>query len=376
VRHSFLCLYLKEQLSGAGLMLQNRLGLMAVAVSLTLLGCGNQDAPNSLVSPNNLPTKTTTTTTTTSKTVTASPEATPSATTKNTSESPKAIAIGDIKDLEDNGICGKSKVTYAYGETSNYRIYICADAKEPDRPRYYISRNKDGSGGLDIEATNYNPQKSGAIEFDNAGYTYTLEAPTTQNPEPVLRITFPSQKLNEEQLLRYLSRNNISKLPTDNSTADPLKYVLQNRESLGVCKDNFRAEDGQRGMGSKAFQITDKKYLVQIQCFLAAYQGAFEYVLWIDDAPQPRVVPLDFDSFQEPKSGEKPKRITDRSIAGTPRFNVRSQTMTNFTKFRGLGDCGSSALYKLEGDRMVLQEYRAKYACDGKYVQDFPIIYP
>jgi hypothetical protein len=25
---------------------------------------------------------------------------------------------------------------------------------------------------------------------------------------------------------------------------------------------------------------------------------------------------------------------------------------------------------------MVLQEYRAKYACDGNYVQDFPIIYP
>ncbi len=357
-------------------MLQNRLGLMAVVVSLTLLGCGNQETPNSLVSPNNLPTKTTTTTTTTSKTVTASPEANPPATTKNTSESPKAIAIGDIKDLEDNGICGKSKVTYAYGETSNYRIYICADAKEPDRPRYYISRNKDGSGGLDIEATNYNPQKSGAIEFDNAGYIYTLESPTTQNPEPVLRITFPSQKLNEEQLLRYLSRTNISKLSTDNPTVDPLKYVLQNRESLGVCKDNFRAEDGQRGMGSKAFQITDKKYLVQIQCFLAAYQGAFEYVLWIDDAPQPRVVPLEFDSFQEPKSGEKPKRITDRSIAGTPRFNVRSQTLTNFTKFRGVGDCGSSALYKLEGERMVLQEYRAKYACDGKYVQDFPIIYP
>lgn len=356
-------------------MLQNRLGLMAVMVSLTLLGCGNQDAPKPLASPNTSQT-TTTTTTTTSKTVTASPEATPPATKKNTSKSPKAIAIGDIKELEDNNICGKSKVIYAYGETFNYRVYICADAKEPDRPRYYISRNKDGSGGLDLEATNYNPQKSGAIEFNNDGYIYTLEAPTTQNPEPVLRVTFPNQKLSEEQLLRYLSQTNISKLPTDNSAADTLKYVLQNRESLGICKDNFRAEDGQRGMGSKAFQITDRKYLVQIQCFLAAYQGAFEYVLWIDEAPKPRVVPLEFDSFQEPKEGEKPKRITNRSIAGIPRFNVRSQTMTNFTKFRGLGDCGSSALYKLEGDRMVLQEYRAKYECDGKYIQDFPIIYP
>ncbi|MCX5934418.1 MAG: DUF1176 domain-containing protein, partial [Pseudanabaena sp. LacPavin_0818_WC45_MAG_42_6] len=191
---------------------------------------------------------------------------------------------------------------------------------------------------------------------------------------PVLRVTFPNKKLNEEQLLRYLTRSNASK-PTTAAT-DPLQYVLQNRESLGVCKDNFRSEDGQRGMGSKAFQLSDKKYLVQIQCFLAAYQGNFEYVLWIDEAQKPRVVPLEFDSFQEPKAGEKPLRVTFRSIAGLPRVNVRSQTMTNFTKFRGVGDCGSSALYKLEGDRMVLQEYRAKYACDGNYVQDFPIIYP
>jgi hypothetical protein len=129
-------------------------------------------------------------------------------------------------------------------------------------------------------------------------------------------------------------------------------------------------------MVSKAFQITDKKYLVQIQCFLAAYQGAFEYVLWIDESPKPRVVALEFDGFREGKDGAKPTRITERAIAGAPRFNVRSQVMTNFTKFRGVGDCGSSASYKLEGDRMVLQEFRAKYECDGKYIQDFPIIYP
>ncbi len=359
-------------------MLQNRLGLTAAMVSLIFLGCTNQETPNSLApSPNSSQSTTTITTTNTSKTVTPSPDANPQKPVAASSKaSPKAIAIGDIKELEGDIICGKNRVIYAYGETSNYRVYICADSKEPNRPRYYISRNKDGSGGLDLEATNYNPQKDGAIEFNNEGYIYTLEAPTTQNPEPVLRVTFPNQKLTEEQLLRYLTRSNKSNSSATNSPTDPLQYVLQNRESLGVCKDNFRAEDGKNGMGSKAYQITDKKYLVQIQCFLAAYQGNFEYVLWSDESPKPRVIPLEFDSFQEPKEGEKPKRITERSIAGLPRFNVRSQTLTNFTKFRGVGDCGSSALYKLEGDRMVLQEYRAKYACDGNYVQDFPIIYP
>ncbi|WP_271253501.1 DUF1176 domain-containing protein [Pseudanabaena sp. Chao 1811] len=351
-------------------MLPNRLGLMAVMVSLTFLGCANPDATSSSPSP-----IASTTTTKAVTSPTASTSEAPKATTEPKNAAAKAIAVGDIKELDDNSTCGKSKVTYAYGETSNYRVYICADASAPERPRYYISRNKDGSGGLNMEAMNYNPQKSGSIEFKNDGYLYTLEAPTTQNPEPVLRVTFPNGKLNEEQLLRYLARTGNSNSSTASST-DPLLYVLDNRESLGVCKDNFRAEDGKRGMGSKAFQISDKKYLVQIQCFLAAYQGAFEYVLWIDDAPKPRAIPLEFDSFQEGKNGEKPKRITDRSIAGVPRVNVRSQTLTNFTKFRGVGDCGSSAIYKLEGDRMVLQEFRAKYECDGKYVQDMPVIYP
>jgi hypothetical protein len=346
---------------------------MTAIASLICWGCGNPElttsspAPNTTTSTNS----TTTTSTTTPKTPIESPN-----------NAAKVIAIGNIKELEDNSVCGKAKVTYAYGETSNYRVYICADDKEADRPRYYISRNKDGSGGLDMEATNYNPQQNGAIEFKNEGYIYTLESPTTQNPEPVLRVTLPNGTLSKEQLLRYLSRSSTTSTTTSttksstSTSSDPLQYVLQNRESLGICKDNFQAEATQKGMGSKAFQISDKKYLVQIQCFLAAYQGAFEYVLWSDDSPKPSVVALEFDSFAESKAGEKPKRITSRTISGMPRVNVQKQTMTNFTKFRGVGDCGSSALYKLDGDRMVLQEYRAKYECDGKYVQDFPVIYP
>ena len=354
-------------------MLQIRLGLMTTIAILTCWGCSNPELTTSSPAPNTT-TSTNSTTTASSSTTTA-----PKTATESPNNAAKAIAIGNIKELEDNSICGKAKVTYAYGETSNYRVYICADDKEPDRPRYYISRNKDGSGGLDMEAASYNPQQNGAIEFKNEGYIYTLEAPTTQNPEPVLRVTLPNGTLSKEQLLRYLSRTTtttITSTTTSKASADPLQYVLQNRESLGICKDNFQAEATQKGMGSKAFQISDKKYLVQIQCFLAAYQGAFEYVLWSDDAPKPSVVIMEFDSFAEAKAGEKPKRITSRAISGMPRVNVQKQTMTNFTKFRGVGDCGSSALYKLEGDRMVLQEYRAKYECDGKYVQDFPVVYP
>jgi hypothetical protein len=349
-------------------MLQIRLGLIAAISTLTFMGCGGQEASTSgsPITPTSVKSPSPTTT-----------PAKPTSDSSNVAQISAKISVGDTKDLTDNQ-CGKSKLIYAYGETTNYRVYVCADANEPNRPRYYISRNKDGSGGLDLEATNYNPQKAEAIEFNNDGYIYTLESPTTQNPEPVLRVTLPNRKLNEEKLLRYLSNSATNSNPSNsnaaNSSADPLAYILQNRESLGICKNYFEKE--RKGIGSKAFQITDQKYLIQIQCSLAAYQGTFEYALWIDQSPQPLVIPLEFDVFVEPKQGEQPKRTKERGIVGTPRVNARSQTMTNFTKFRGLGDCGSSAVYKLEGDRMVLQEYRAKYECDGKYTQDFPIIYP
>ncbi len=337
--------------------------------TIILLGCGNQETPTSpdANAVNN----------STAQPVSPKPATTPQSTIeKVTPANPtgatqiRAIATGNIADLQEKDICGNNRVAYAYGETSSYRVYICADASDPNRPRYYISRNKDGSGGLDIEARDYNPQKSDVIEFNNGGYLYALEAPTSQNPEPVMRVTFPNGKLNEEQLLRYLANSSGA------SSKDPLAYVLANRESIGICKDDFRATDTNSGMGSRAFKLTDTRYLVQVQCFLAAYQGSFEYALWIDESPQPRVIPMEFDMFEEGTNGQAPKRTISRSIAGMPRVNVRSQTMTNFTKFRGLGDCGSSALYKLEGDRMVLQEYRAKYECDGKYIQDFPVIYP
>jgi len=340
-------------------------------LSYVISGCSDQNPP--IVTPPSTSSSETVTIkeTNVNKTIEKTPPSEPSV---NVAPNAQKVTQGDIKEIP-NSICGDNKIAYAYGETPNYQVYICADASEANLPKYYISRNKDGSGGLNLEAINYNPQKDGAIEFNNSGYLYTLEAPTSQNPEPVLRVTFPDGKLTEEPLLRYLSTGNSSANSPDKSATAPLDYVLQRRQELGICQDEFRPNDTTKGMGSRAFKISDKKYIVQIQCFLAAYQGAFEYVLWLDDSPQPKAIPLQFDSFQEPSDGQKPKKITNRAIAGIPRVNVRSQTITNFTKFRGLGDCGSSALYKLDGDRLVLQEFRAKYECDGEYVQDFPLVY-
>ncbi|OIP72186.1 MAG: hypothetical protein AUK48_11495 [Oscillatoriales cyanobacterium CG2_30_44_21] len=351
------------------------LPLIAIAclscLGYVISGCSDQNLPIATPSPSAGSETVTIKETNVNKTIAKAPLSPPV-----TPDAPKAQSLvqGDISEIS-NSMCGDNKISYAYGETPNYQVYICADAKEPNLPKYYISRNKDGSGGLDIEASNYNPQKDGAIAFNNSGYVYTLEAPTSQNSEPALRVTFPDGKLTEEPLLRYLAKDNSSTSNPEKSATAPLNYVLQKRQELGVCQDQFSAETLKAGLGSRSFKISDKKYIVQVQCFLGAYQGAFEFVLWLDESPQPKVIPLQFDGFQEPKDGQKPQKITSRAIAGLPKVNVRTQTISNFTKFRGVGDCGSSSLYKLEGDRLVLQEFRAKYECDGEYVQDFPIIY-
>lgn len=93
-----------------------------------------------------------------------------------------------------------------YAETKSYRVYICADKRDATTARYYRSRNRKGSGGLDIEAFNYNPNQMRYFEFKNKGYSYILQIPSSQIPNPVLAVEFPNGKRVEEKVTRYLSR--------------------------------------------------------------------------------------------------------------------------------------------------------------------------
>lgn len=121
---------------------------------------------------------------------------------------------------------------------------------------------------------------------------------------------------------------------------------------------------------TNVFTINEKEYILQVLCFVGAYQGTYQY-LWYS-ALHPSLKIVDFLTFQE---GEKGLQLTETNIlTGTAEFN--DHILTVDTKARALGDCGSVATYEWGDGRFMLQEYRHKAQCDGVYGQEYPLIYP
>lgn len=58
-------------------------------------------------------------------------------------------------------------------------------------------------------------------------------------------------------------------------------------------------------------------------------------------------------------------------------FDSTTQTLGTFQKGRGIGDCGSAAVYSWDkyNEKFFLVEAREKQSCDGDIEADWPIIY-
>lgn len=119
----------------------------------------------------------------------------------------KPLKVGSLRELQGDPTCQGTGGIMTYAETRNYRVYICADKTDRTQPRYYRSRDRNGAGSLNLKATDYNPRQMRYFEFKNKGFTYILQMPMSQIPNPVLSIQFPNGRVIEEPVLRYLARS-------------------------------------------------------------------------------------------------------------------------------------------------------------------------
>lgn len=159
------------------------------------------------------------------------------------------------------------------------------------------------------------------------------------------------------------------------SKEDARQYLYDNAERLGICEDDFNPEAAESE--SSLYQVGEGKYLVQLMCFMAAYQGAYEYLLLTQTPAGLEAKPLTLARFEEDDAGELQK--TDaRSIGGLTEYDPEKQLLTVFTKYRGIGDCGSLAQYQFSEDQLQLVKYKAKQECDGNYIEpdEYRQIYP
>lgn len=118
------------------------------------------------------------------------------------------LQVGPLAAVANDPTCQGTGGTIAYAETKTYRVFICGDEKAPTQPRYYRSRSKQGN--LNLKATNYDPWQIRYFEFKNKGYSYIVQVPTSQIPDPVLAIEFPDGKRVEEKIIRYLAKDEVS----------------------------------------------------------------------------------------------------------------------------------------------------------------------
>lgn len=138
------------------------------------------------------------------------------------------LSVGNLSEIEGDTTCGRGTGgTLAYAETKSHIVYICSAEDDATAPRFYRSRMRNGGQGLNLEAVNYDPRQLRYFEFTNNGYTYVLQIPTSQIPNPVLAVEFPNGRRVEEKVLRYLAKTDV-----DNPTSGVCSFITGNKVNV------------------------------------------------------------------------------------------------------------------------------------------------
>lgn len=153
-----------------------------------------------------------------------------------------------------------------------------------------------------------------------------------------------------------------------------LAQLYSRQKQLDLCALKFERERSRQA--SAIYSVGRQKYLVQLHCFLAAYQVNYEYYLVKKTDSDFQISPLKLTVFNPDASGKWQGEET-KGIAGLPEFDLSSQTLSIYTKRNGAGTCGSLARYDFKGNSFQLVKYLAK-ECDDNYIEPekYPQIYP
>jgi len=158
-----------------------------------------------------------------------------------------------------------------------------------------------------------------------------------------------------------------------------LAQLYAQEESLELCDDFLDRDYSQNA--SQVFALNEQAYLVQVGCFLAAYQANYEFFTYTptdaDTDSGGEFTPLTLTVFNQTESGDI-SQAEVRNVAGLSTYSPATRSLNIFTKYRGIGDCGTLADYQLKDGKFELVKYQAKFDCDGNYVEpeEYPQIFP
>lgn len=193
---------------------------------------------------------------------------------------------------------------------------------------------------------------------------------------PATEVTTPPAGLQDNPLPTPDTHQMVTEPPTAPTNPQAVLADLYDRQqALNICPDGFDAATSPSG--SIVYPVGDNQYLVQMLCFMAAYQGSYEYLLYDKTTGEAQVKALKLARFQEDENGQI-TRLEEQQVGGLPEYEPGRQQLTLFTKFTGAGTCGALATYRFQGGQLQLVAYRAKFDCDDTFVDpsDYPQIFP
>jgi hypothetical protein len=151
-----------------------------------------------------------------------------------------------------------------------------------------------------------------------------------------------------------------------------IEKVYSQQKEINLCnqqRDKDLSKDS-----ANIFVLNDRTYLIEVICFLGAYQSNYQYLLF--DQTSEEITVINFETFDN--STDNLRLTNANTINGMTDFDTTEKNLMVITKSRGMGDCGSFAQYKWYHNRFKLMEYRYKKDCDEVYIppEDYPLIYP
>ena len=145
-----------------------------------------------------------------------------------------------------------------------------------------------------------------------------------------------------------------------------LAITLPLRASLEA--DSCEETDPDIGSRDAAWRIDAEQTLIQLMCFRGAYNfGSKWYVQRGALAPQPLLLPLpNFDG-----SG----RMEPEEDLINAEFFPDTGELIQFSKGRGIGDCGNEASWLWDGKRFQLRSYKVMGDCRGVAADLWPVLW-
>ncbi len=150
--------------------------------------------------------------------------------------------------------------------------------------------------------------------------------------------------------------------------ADNIEIRLKWRKTLAWnidCEDSFQASYAGLGSGVEVYALQNGLELVSVLCSAGAYQPSFVYFIVDKNAGVDRVIAMKFNRV-ESADGESLQSNPQFELWGEPMIDAAHGELNILNLARQTGDCGSWAVYALQGKLAELLELWTRFPCPAK----------